>query len=161
MAHTAGFGWSAGSLVLAVSGAMTAGLAALLWVASPTLGIVVGTLAALVLLFAWRAAARAGARRREAKQATREGWRAAALQVLRARARDTSTAELADQLRIDERAADRLLTELSARDEAHIDIEDGTVKYRVEPGSGSESASGSGSGSESESGSESGSRGRA
>lgn len=129
--QAAAFGWSAGAIALALTGAMTSGLAALLWAVAQGIGVVVGLMGVVAFLFAWRSSARAGMRRKEAAQAIDDGWREAVRGILAARGRDTTAAELAAVVKIDEAEADRFLTDLAAHDEARVDIESGSVKFRV------------------------------
>ncbi len=131
VAQTAAFGWSAGAIALAMTGALTSGMAALLWTAVPTLGVVVGVVGALFLLFAWRSSARAGKRRKDADDAVKEGWRQAVRSILATDGRQTTAAALARQMRIEEAEADELLTDLAAHDELRVDIDDGSVRFRV------------------------------
>jgi hypothetical protein len=132
VAQAAAFGWGAGAIALAVAGALAAGLAALLWAAAASAGIAVGVVSALMLLFAWRASARAGARRKELAASVEDAWREGARAILAARGRDTTPAQLAEAMQIDEGDADELLTSLAAHDEARVAIGSGDVKYRVE-----------------------------
>jgi ribosomal protein S27AE len=131
-ALAAAFGWGAGAIALALTGALTAGLAALLFMVSQGLGIAIGVLAAVFLLFAWRSSARAGKRRAEAADAVKRGWREGARAILTARGRNTTAAQLAAIMQVDTETADELLTELAAHDEARMDIDDGSVKYRID-----------------------------
>jgi hypothetical protein len=132
VAQAAAFGWSAGAIALAVSGAFTAGLAALLFGPAMSLGIAIGVVGALMLLFAWRASARAGARRKELAASIEDAWREGARAILAQRGRDTTPAQLAEAMQIDEGEADELLTSLAAHDEARIAIDGGDVKYRIQ-----------------------------
>jgi hypothetical protein len=85
-----------------------------------------------MLFFAWRASVRAGARRKELAASVDEAWREGARAVLAERGRDTTPAQLAEAMQIDEGEADELLTSLAAHDEARVAIESGDVKYLVE-----------------------------
>jgi hypothetical protein len=132
-AQAAAFGWSGGSIALALTGALTSGMAALLWTAAlHGLGAAIGVLGAIFLLFAWRASARAGVRRREATEAVAEGWREGARSILAARGRDTTAADLAVAMQIEEAEAEELLNALAAQDEVRLDVGDGgELRYRV------------------------------
>ena len=131
-AQAAAFGWGAGAIALALTGALTAGLAALLFMVSQGLGIGIGVMAAMFLLFGWRSSARAGKRRREAADAVKQGWREGAKVILTTRGRDTTAAQLAAIMQVDTETADELLTDLAAHEEARIDIDDGNVKFRID-----------------------------
>jgi hypothetical protein len=133
VAQAAAFGWGAGSIALAVTGALTSGMAALLWAASHGIGIGVAVLAALFLVFAWRASSRAGARRTEAAQAAKDGWREGARSIVLAHGRTMTATELAREMQTDEAEADELLTEIAANDEVRREIGDGDVRFRVRP----------------------------
>ncbi len=133
VAQAAAFGWGAGSIALAFTGALTSGMAALLWTASHGLGGGIGVLGAIFLVFAWRASARAGARRSDAAREVKAGWREGARTILAARGGNMTAAELAREMRIEPPEADELLTDLAAHDEAHLEIDDGDVRFRIEP----------------------------
>jgi hypothetical protein len=132
VAQAAAFGWSAGAIALAIGGALSAGLAALLAGVALSFGIAVGLVSLLMLVFAWRASARAGQRRKEISLSIEDAWRDAARAVLAKRGRDTTAAQLAEVMQIDEGEADDLLTSLAAHDEARVAIESGEVKFRIE-----------------------------
>jgi len=131
-AQAAAFGWSAGAIALALAGALVSGLAALLWTATTGAAIAVGIVGAFMLLFAWRASARAGARRKEVTANVEAAWREGARAILASRGRDMTAAQLAETMQIDEGEADELLTSLAAHEEARVAIDDGKVKFRID-----------------------------
>jgi hypothetical protein len=126
------FGWSAGSIVLAMIGVAGGALASIVAMASGAAGATIGVVALLLFVLAWRASTSAAARRKEARSSVDDAWREAILAKLRSGGDGTTAATLAKEMRIDEAEADRLLTELSADDRVRVDVGEGHVHYRVD-----------------------------
>lgn len=128
-----GFGWTAAAGVLGAMALMTLGLALLVALASRTVGILFGALAAVaaaLALVAWR---RAGRRDAEARAKLDEAWERVAEEVLQARGGELTAPELARTMHTDETHAAGLLSRLSAAGRVRVAVrDDAELAYREE-----------------------------
>jgi hypothetical protein len=118
--------WRLGSVLGAVAGIFGLGLTTLVGLIF-SLGVlfwIVGiVLSVPFLLLAIMGAAKASAHGGDLQRALDEAWRSAARDVTLAQKRGIGTAELAQRLRIDEAAAERLAAEVAVDTEVHSRID--------------------------------------
>ena len=89
-------------------------------------------LAIVPLALALRARSRASRARKDARAAHEEAWLTAAEEIARSAKNGITAAELGKMLAIPPKDADRMLTDLAARDKARIDVDDdAAVRYRI------------------------------
>jgi hypothetical protein len=130
--------WRVGALVLGLSGLLALLVAtAVLLIASPGALLTLLTLgfAAVPLLLAPLAWSRSSKHQQQVADQLRQARALVASDVLLSRGQELSAAELGRLLRLDEAAADHVLTELSVHDFVHARVTDlGTIAYSA-PGS--------------------------
>jgi hypothetical protein len=133
--RAAAIGWGVAAFGLAFAGFAAAGLALILWFASHAAGVVVGVVAAMVLIGALRARS---ARARGQAQWTAEldvAYAAAAEQLAKERGGAITSADVAQAMRIDVAVADAILGALAVQSNVRVDVgDDAELHYRVGQG---------------------------
>jgi hypothetical protein len=121
-ARAAAFGWTAGTVVLALAAAMTLGLGALLLLVAKLPAAILGAFGIVFATMAMGTRSRAKANDAEAQRELEAAWESVAHEVLRVN--DATAAELAKTMRTTEAHAEQMLAALSAGDRARVAIDD-------------------------------------
>jgi hypothetical protein len=123
-ARAMAIGWRAAALVLSAVGVMAIVLAALLWRVALVAGFVLAAMALVAAVIGLGGSQRARRRDTEARAELDEAWSMVAEEVLRARGRETTAAQLAVAMQTDEQTAEALLAMVAARDGARVQVTD-------------------------------------